>query len=75
MAAVPVPALAVVILPVLLMLFPGLMDVIGTTMEQLLDAGITPPERASEEPPLIMVTVPPQVLVVGAAAVLVIPDG
>jgi hypothetical protein len=38
-------------------------------MEQLLDAGIVPPEKASELPPLVIVGVPPQVLDEGAAAV------
>lgn len=41
----------------------------GTTMAQLPDAGITPPDKASEDPPLVMLTVPPQVLVVGVAEV------
>lgn len=45
------------------------MAVTGTTMEQLPDAGMVPPDRATEEPPLSIVTVPPQVLEVGAAAV------
>jgi hypothetical protein len=37
-------------------------------MEQLPEAGMTPPVRRSELPPLVMVTVPPQVFVVGVAA-------
>ena len=45
------------------------MAVTGTTIEQLPDAGIVPPERLSEEPPLAMVTVPPQLFDVGEAAV------
>jgi hypothetical protein len=40
-----------------------------TVTVQLPDAGIVPPERASELPPLAMVTAPPQELVTGAAAV------
>jgi hypothetical protein len=38
-------------------------------MEQLPEAGIVPPDRLSEEPPLVMLTVPPQVFDVGDAAV------
>jgi hypothetical protein len=55
--------------PVLFKYVPATVAVTGTTMEQLLDAGTVPPERASELPPLAMVTVQPQVFVVGAAAV------
>lgn len=71
-AAAPVPALAVVILPVLFEYVPEAVAVIGTITEQLPEAGITPPDRANELPPLVIVTVPPQVLVVGAAAVFFI---
>ena len=38
-------------------------------MEQLLDAGTIPPERLSEDPPLVIVTVPPQVFDDGEPAV------
>ena len=38
-------------------------------MEQLPDAGMVPPERLSELPPLAMVTVPPQELDEGVAEV------
>ena len=48
---------------------PATAAVTGTTMAQLLDARIVPPERLSEEPPLVIVTVPPQVLDDGVAAV------
>ena len=45
------------------------MAVTGTTMEQLPHADMVPPERLSEEPPLVIVTAPPQVFDVGDAAV------
>ena len=45
------------------------MAVTGTTMEQLPDAGIVPPERARDDPPLVIVTVPPQELDEGVPAV------
>jgi hypothetical protein len=51
---------------------PVTVAVTGTTMEQLLDADMVPPERLSEEPPLVMVTVPPQVFDAGDAAVFFI---
>jgi hypothetical protein len=41
-------------------------------MEQLPDAGMVPLDRASELPPLVIVTVPPQVLDEGVAAVFFI---
>jgi hypothetical protein len=68
-AAAPVPELVVDIAPVLFKYVPAVIAVTGATMEQLLDAGIVPPERASELPPLVMVTVPPQLFDVGAPAV------
>jgi hypothetical protein len=46
--------------------------VIGTVILQLPDAGTVPPERASELPPLVIVTVPPQVLDEGVPAVFCI---
>jgi hypothetical protein len=73
--AAPVPALAVVIFPVLFTLFPGESDMTGTTMEQLPDADIVPLERANDAPPLVIVIVPPQVFVVGLPPVLVMPVG
>jgi hypothetical protein len=57
------------IVPVLFKYAPATIDVTGTTMEQLLEAGIVALERANELPPLVIVTVPPQVLDEGAAAV------
>ena len=74
-AAVPGNVLAAVIAPVLFVWMPAVVAVTGTTMEQLPDADIVPPERASDEPPLVIVTVPPQVLDDGVAAVLIIADG
>lgn len=71
-AAAIVPALAVDIVPVLLAYVPAAIAVTGTTIEQLLDAGILPPDNATEEPPLIIVTEPPQVLEEGEAAVFCI---
>jgi hypothetical protein len=68
-AAARIPALAVDITPVLLVYVPATEALTDKTMEQLPDAGIVPPARASELPPLTMVTVPPQVFVVGVAAV------
>ena len=67
-AAVPVDAFAVVTGPVLFTYEPAKVAVTGTTIEQLPDAGIVPPDRASELPPFTIVIVPPQVFVVGAAA-------
>ena len=68
-AAVPVPALVVDIVPVLFKYSPATVAVTGTTTEQLPDAGMVPPERASELPPLVIVTAPPQVLDEGVPAV------
>lgn len=68
-AAVPVPALVVVTFPVLFAYIPVAIAVTGTTIVQLPDAGMAPPEIASELPPLVIVTVAPQVLVEGAAEV------
>jgi hypothetical protein len=68
-AAAIVPASVVDIVPVLFKYAPATTAVTGTTMEQLADAGIVPPDRASELPPLVMVTEPPQVFVEGVAAV------
>jgi hypothetical protein len=67
-AAAIVPASADIV-PVLFKYAPATTAVTGTTMEQLADAGIVPPDRASELPPLVMVTEPPQVFVEGVAAV------
>jgi hypothetical protein len=74
-AALPGKVLAVVTAPVLFTYDPAAVAVTGTTMEQLPDAGIVPFDRASELPPLVMVTVPLQVLVDGVAAVFVMPEG
>lgn len=73
--AVPMPALVVVILPVLFTLLPGVVEVTGITIEQLPEDEIVPSDNVKKLPPLAIVTVPPQVFVVGLPAVFVMPDG
>jgi hypothetical protein len=51
---------------------PAIVAVTGTTMEQLPDAGIVPPDKATELPPLVIVTVPPHVFDEKVAAVFFI---
>jgi hypothetical protein len=63
---------SVVIIPVLFKYAPAAVAVTGTTIEQLLDAGIVPPDSASELPPLVIVIAPPQVLDDGVPAVFCI---
>lgn len=71
-AALPGNVFAVVTTPVLFTYAPAVVAVTGTTMEQLLDAGMVTFNRDIELPPLAMFTMPPHVLDVGAEEVFFI---